>query len=227
MSENGTKGGISMKKRLAMGGVVGVLLALLAFGTVAYFTTSGYTTNVITTGTVQMTLTETGEGTPTEFDEAGNILAMSFENVMPGQEVNKVPVITNTGTADFYLRVKVSVSVEPKESTVGLDASPISTDMDRQVWLSDNDGWLYYPVAVKPGEKVTLFEKVKFDKTMGDPYQGCTVEMKIEAQAVQSKNNPVPENGSVLDVKGWPGTALPEESPQPTVTPTAPAGGEG
>ena len=39
---------------------------------------------------------------------------------------------------------------------------------------------------------------------MGNEYQGCTVTVSIQAQAVQAKNNEIPVGGSILDVNGWP-----------------------
>lgn len=213
-----------MKKRLAMGGVIGALLALLAIGTAAYFTTSQHVTNVITTGTVEMTLTETGEGENIT-DGAGNVTGMSFTGVMPGQVVSKEPVITNTGSEMFYTRVKVDVSIEPAVAGAQVDTALVHPDIDGETWLKGSDGWYYYNSALEPGKSVTLFETVTFDRSMGNDYQNCTVTMNLQAQAVQAKNNPVPLTGTVLDVKGWPGTVpAPTATPAPTVSPAG--GGE-
>ena len=49
-----------------------------------------------------------------------------------------------------------------------------------------------------------LFKEVKFNPNMGNEYQNCTAKIIINAQAVQTANNPIPEGGSVIDIKGWP-----------------------
>ena len=54
-----------------------------------------------------------------------------------------------------------------------------------------------------PGDKVALFTEVAFAETMPNEYQDCTVEIDISAQAVQVKNNPVPEAGYTT-IPGWP-----------------------
>lgn len=60
---------------------------------------------------------------------------------------------------------------------------------------------------------------------MGNDYQNCTVTMNLQAQAVQAKNNPVPLTGTVLDVKGWPGT-VPAATATPAPTASPAGGGE-
>ena len=55
--------------------------------------------------------------------------------------------------------------------------------------------------------RVALFDTVTFAADMGNAYQNCTVDIDIEAQAVQVKNNPIPAGGTVLDVQGWPAAA--------------------
>ena len=76
-----------------------VLLIAAVGGTLALFTREARATNVITTGTVDITLTETGSGTPI-LDDNGNQTGLAFTNIMPGTAVTKTPNIENTGTAD-------------------------------------------------------------------------------------------------------------------------------
>lgn len=192
-----------MKKRIALVSVICVALALLAFSTLAYFTREDKTTNVITMGTVEMSLTEEGEGTAV-VDPEGNTTGMKFENVVPGKIVSKKPIITNTGSEMFYTRVRVTTSIEPAVAGTVLDASLVQPNIDTETWIPDGNGWYYYSGALNSGEYVSPFDSVTFDAAMGNDYQSCTVTMTVEAQAVQVKNNPVPLTGTILDVAGWP-----------------------
>ena len=64
------------------------------------------------------------------------------------------------------------------------------------------DGWWYCINAVKNGKATeALMTKVVFDgPNMTNEYQNCTVEIHVNAQAVQSANNKT----TVLEAKGWP-----------------------
>lgn len=190
-----------MKKRLAIAGVIAAVLALCALGTLAYFTAEGRATNVITTGTVKLALTEEGEGTPLE-----NGSGMVFRGVMPGQVVSKQPIVTNTGTGSFYARVKVDIAIQPapEQGETQLSSALVQPGMDAEHWVDGGDGWFYYNGTVEPGASVSPFGTVTFAPEMGNEYQNCTVTLSIQAQAVQVKNNPIPAGGTVLDVQGWP-----------------------
>ena len=188
-----------MKRRLMLSGTIAAVLAILALGTLAYFTVEGRATNVITTGTVALTLTEEGEGTPLESGTG-----MVFANVMPGQVVSKQPIVTNAGTEEFYARVKVDIHIVPAPGGEALSADLVQPGINTETWLDGGDGWYYYAGAVAPDTAVSPFGTVSFAPGMGNEYQNCTVTLSIQAQAVQVKNNPIPLNGSVLDVQGWP-----------------------
>ena len=189
-----------MKKRLASVALIVLILALFAYGTTAYINAEGRATNVITTGTVSLSLTEeSGDGTPIE-DQSGVQTGLMFTNVMPSQTLEKKPIVKNEGSQPFWLRVRVDKSFES-----GLSTDVITTDMDMTLWTKSGD-WYYWNEEVAPGEQITVFEHVTFDKTMGNDYQGKEATITIQAQAVQTANNPIPEGGSITDVAGWPET---------------------
>lgn len=194
-----------MKKRLAVGGVVLSLLAILGIGTAAYFVTDGRAENQIVTGKVELTLTETVDGQVV--DETGHQL----DGVMPGQTVEQVASIQNTGNQPYWLRVRANVNMQAKNPDATLDNSMISFNWDTTKWTLE-DGWYYYNEAVDDGQTVNPFTEVTFDAAAGNEYQGCTIDITVEAQAVQVKNNLIPDGGSVVDVQGWPDNAA-------TVTP--------
>lgn len=178
-----------MKKRIVAAAVILATLAILASGTLAYFTAEETAYNVITTATLDMELVEEKkDGTPFE-DVFG---------VMPGENVDKIVYVKNVGTTPFYTRIALEkkVSVDGKE--MDFDRY-ISLDLNTEDWI-ENDGYYYYKEAVQPGESTEkLFTKVKFSKNMGNAYQNARVEITVDAQAVQSKNN----SDDPLKAVGW------------------------
>ena len=197
------------KKALAMLLALVLLIAAVG-GTLALFTREARATNVITTGTVDITLTETGSGTPI-LDDNGNQTGLAFTNIMPGTAVTKTPNIENTGTADAYVRAIVAVTITAADGvtelpTVLRSGAPVVTfNIDGGKWVTKaGEQYYYYNKVLTPGESVDLFNQVTFDPAMGNEYQGCTVTVSIQAQAVQAKNNEIPVGGSILDVNGWP-----------------------
>ena len=97
-----------MKKRLAVGGVVLSLLAILGIGTAAYFVTNGTAQNEIQMGTVDLTLTETldlGSGVITD------PTMVTLSGVLPGEVVKQSADIENSGEQPFWTRVRVGVEI--------------------------------------------------------------------------------------------------------------------
>lgn len=193
------------KSRIALIALAIGCVAMLGAGTAAYFTVQDTAKNVITTGYLDMTLVEkttsgaeSGTGLedlpdfPVNEDGTPGVL-----NVMPGETVSKIPYLDNTGTADFYGRVKLV-------STILVDGEELPPDvitLDISPEWTEKDGWYYYTKAVKPGEiSEPLFTGVTFIAEMGNEYQNATVSIEVLAEAVQSKNN-----GTSWDTAaGWP-----------------------
>lgn len=194
-----------MKKKILVLALAAVFVSLLALGSAAYFTVEGRATNIITTGTVSLSLDEhLEEGKWTEIKDSNDVtVAWRLEDrVMPGMTVAKKPTLKNDGTQPFFLRAKVQVTV-----TNGGEVLPSSVVLLQQMpsgW-TEQDGWLYYTQegsdAVAPGAEVVLFDGVKLAEEAGNPYQNSTVTITVQAQAVQVKNNP---GETALTAQGWP-----------------------
>ena len=182
-----------MKKRMLTAALALCCLAVLATGTLAYFTAEETAQNVITMGSLKMELVELDEkGEPWE----------DVENIVPGMEVTKEAFVKNTGTVYFYTRVKITtryVNEQGKklpELNTGLVELNLSED-----WKPGNDGFSYYKEPVAPGEETKpLFTTVTFSTEMGNKYQNVKVIIDLDAQAVQSRNN----GESALEATGWP-----------------------
>lgn len=164
-------------------------LAIIAAGSLAYFTAEETAYNVITTGSVEMKLVEQKkDGSPFE-DVLG---------VMPGQTVDKIVFIRNDGTAAFFVRIALENTVTVDGRELDFDKY-ISMDLNDEDWTYQN-GYYYYNRALKPGEKtVPLFTKVSFADKMDNHYQNARVEIDVTAQAVQSANN----GSDPLKAAGW------------------------
>lgn len=182
-----------MKKRMLTAALALCCLAVLATGTLAYFTAEETTQNVITMGALKMDLVELDEK-----DEPWE----DVENIVPGMEVTKKAYVENTGTVDFYTRVKITtryVNEQGKklpELNTGLVELNLSED-----WKPGEGGFYYYNKPVAPGEKTEpLFTTVTFSTKMGNEYQNVKVIIDLDAQAVQSRNN----GESALTATGWP-----------------------
>ena len=140
-------------------------------------------------------------GTPI-LDDNGKQTGLAFTNIMPGTAVTKTPNIENTGTADAYVRAIVTVTIKAADGvtelpTVLRSGAPVVTfNIDGGKWVTKaGEQYYYYNKVLTPGESVDLFSQVTFDPAMGNEYQGCTVTVSIQAQAVQKAHNPMPEEG--------------------------------
>ena len=179
------------KQRMILIAVLLCCAAIIGSGTLAYFTAEETAYNVITTGTLSMDLVEeTTGGKP--WPEEG------ISGVMPGMEVDKIPYVVNDGGIDFWTRISVSMKVTGANGKA-LSDEYISLNINNAHW-TEKDGYYYYNGVVKPGEETEpLFTKVTFDTDMHNAYMNARVEIDVNAQAVQSRNN----GNSALEASGW------------------------
>ena len=190
-----------MKKKLLLLASVAICAAILASGTLAYFTAEDEVHNVITSGAVDIQIEEWQ-------DKIGNPYPDDPIDVMPGVTVSKITTIKNL-EADAYIRAKFEVVITRADGSV-MELSPetlasiITLTMNGEDWLrKDGDGvWWYYDAPVAPGASTEpFFTEVVFDgPNMTNEYQNCTVEVIVKAQAVQTANN----GTSALEAAGWP-----------------------
>ena len=185
-----------MKKRMLTAALALCCLAVLATGTLAYFTAEETAQNVITMGSLKMELVELNEeGKPWT----------NVENIVPGMEVTKEAFVKNTGTVYFYTRVKITKTFVPAqgEEKPELNTKLVRLDINEKYWEPGNDGFYYYKKPVAPGEETKpLFTTVTFSTKMGNEYQNVKVIIDLDAQAVQSRNN----GDSATKATGWPET---------------------
>ena len=145
-----------MKKKISLLAAVAICAAILASGTLAYFTSEDQVHNVITTNAVDIEIEEWQ-------DEIGNPYPDEKIAVMPGVTVSKITTIKNL-EADAYIRAKFEVVITRADGSV-MELSPetlasiITLTMNGEDWLrKDGDGeWWYYNASVGTGESTEAF----------------------------------------------------------------------
>lgn len=181
-----------------------LLVAIIGYQTVAYFTAESKTTNVVSTGYVEMELYEEikADGVNWEFIPTDEVMS-----IMPGDVVEQKAYITNTGSEDFYARVFAEVTVVGADGEA-LSGDVVSLNIDTENWVLDDDGWYRYTDIVPVGETTEepLFTEVTFGTDMDNSYIGCTITIVVGSQSVQSEYNTYDTSigETVLDVDGFP-----------------------
>ena len=179
------------KARLLLIALAAILLTVLTQPTLAYYTTIGKATNVVTSGDIQLKIhekTADGSNFPTE-----------GVYIIPGDIVSKQVSVENVCAHPFYLRVKVV------SATDNADLSPeecLKMDIDTVNWTLV-DGYYYYNRILQPGEMtVPLFTQVEIVGSKVDQsHVGSALSITINAYAVQSEHNPAEHP---WDASGWP-----------------------
>lgn len=173
------------------------LLAIVATfftqGTLAYYSTVGKATNVVTSGNIQFIIHErTDQGT--EFPAEGVY-------IVPGDIVSKEVSIESDCAHPFYLRVKIVYGVDSQELSA---EDCFKLNINEEHWEL-HDGWYYYKGIVEPGETTpNVFSHVEIvGSKVDNSYLGKTLTLSVVAHAVQSENNPI--NGTnTFEASGWP-----------------------
>lgn len=181
-----------MRKSVQISLLVLSLAALLIIGgTMAWFTaTAEPVTNEFTAGTVEIEIIDV-------YNEV--------DNWNPGDCTSKEVGLKYTGSKKAYVRVKFDVAwaKEGSESELPItnirykrngDEFQTVAGMFGEDWVY-NEGWYYYKGIVEPdtwGEEnpLMLIDHVCLDgEDTGNEYQGATLTINVEAEAVQASNN--------------------------------------
>ena len=188
------------KKILTIAGLL-VCLSVSIAGSMAYFTAEEKVHNVITTGEIGIELVEWGNEERTEpFPEDG------VDGVMPGTKVTKIVEVKNTGSNAAWVRVKVdkAIDLSGTEDDAKADLNLITIDFNTEYWIDGKDGYYYYKKALdKNAVTEPLFRTVTFAGEMDNLYQNAEASVDVQAYAVQTANNPIPEGKDVTAVAGW------------------------
>lgn len=179
------------KARLLLIALAAIVVTVLTQPTLAYYTTIGRATNVVTSGDIQLRIHEkTADGS--DFPAEGVY-------IIPGDIVSKQVSVENVCNHPFYLRVKLVSTAD------NADLSPeecLKMDIDTVNWTLV-DGYYYYNRILQPGETTAaLFTQVEIVGSRVDrSHVGSALNLTIHAYAVQSEHNPA---GHPWEASGWP-----------------------
>ena len=185
-----------MKRKVLVAALLVIALALVGYGTAAYFTADGTATNVITTGSISITLDETS------VDETGAVSAFKdVAGVMPGAKISKIVAVTNTGSNSAWVRIGVDKRIDLAQGVTGEpDTGLVTMDLNTTAWTLGSDGYYYYTVLQPGATTAPLFTAVTFDTSMGNMYQNSVAYIDVYAAAVQTAHN----GAAVMEAAGWP-----------------------
>lgn len=173
--------------------LVAILMTFIGQSTLAYYQTVGTATNIVTSGGIRFIIHEmTDQGT--EFPKEGVF-------IVPGDVVSKEVTIESDCNHPFYLRVKIIYGVDSKELS---SEDCFKLNINEKDW-EYHDGWYYYTGIVEPGETTPkVFSHVEIvGSNVDNSYLGKTLTLTVDAQAVQSENNPLTD-GKTYTASGWP-----------------------
>lgn len=187
-----------MKRKIWIGALIMICAAIAATGTTAYVTREETTRNVITSGQITMELVE-------QQGEQGKWKPLSEEglHVKPGVTVSKRVAVENKEES-AWVRVKCEFTIyDADKILMELDQEDLEAliimDMNTQDWTC-KDGWWYYQKPLQKGDRTNLLlESITFSETMGNVFQGSTIQFEVLAQAVQVANN----GSNVWTAAGW------------------------
>ena len=179
------------KSKLLLVALAAFFITLLTQPSLAYYTTIGIATNVVTSGNIQLMIHEkTADGSA--FPQEGIY-------VIPGDIVSKQVSVENICEHPFYLRVKLV------SSSTDAELNPeecLDLNIDTVNWTCE-DGFYYYNRILAPGEITNpLFTEVEIvGSQVNQTNIGSTLSLTVKAYAVQSENNPA---SAPWMASGWP-----------------------
>jgi len=178
------------KKFVGLLVAVGLIAAVGVGSTLAYFTSRDDIQNVFTLGNVGISLSETSDEEGVERLGTG----IEFFDVLPGQTISKEPYVTvNDDSQPCYIRIKLELSDVTVETRVtgitkiNMDALEAGLVLGDGWTHNTEDGYYYYGVALNAGgASSNLFDQVIIPSDWGNATAGRTMNMDIQAEAVQS-----------------------------------------
>lgn len=192
-----------MKKKTALAAAAVALVGMLAVGgTLAWFTDTETATNVVTVGSIDVTLSEEGGADDQIVDGK-----LTYENVMPGSELTKKVTIENVGDNDAYVKAVITVIPKNNDSKVipsdlvASNANAIKFDgnVAGKTWKLEGDNavcTLYYSntqtssdaIILEKDKVWTLFQKVQIPESWGNAYENMEFDIQVDVYAIQADN---------------------------------------
>lgn len=182
---------MQQKAKLLLVALAAILMTVLTQPSLAYYTTIGKATNVVTSGDISLKIHEkTADGTDYPTD---------IVKIIPGSIVSKQVSVENVCQHPFYLRVQL-VSASTNTQLSAQDC--LALDINTEKW-TEKDGFYYYNQILQPGQiTVPVFTEVEVvGEKVTTEHIGTTLSITVNAFAVQSEHNPAEHP---WEAAGWP-----------------------
>ena len=166
-----------MKKKILSIALVVAMIAVVAAGSLAYFTDNDSAKNVFTVGNVSIDLTEPN------WDKTGSV---DTETVYAGEPLAKDPTVTNDGNNPCFVRIKVEGLDQFGDKGAITYRTDYVADKLGDNWVDGEDGYFYYTKVLAVDETTdALFDQIVMPTGLTGGEKATPI--VVTAQAVQAQ----------------------------------------
>ena len=166
-----------MNKKKTIGVAIVLVLLICIGGILAYFSDTKTAENIFTVGNVKISLTETGW--TVDNDGKAHSSDSNASKLMPNTTIAKTPIVTNTGTNDAYIFLKVEIPYQEVTLTSTNEKSTIelfnySNGTVGTTSTFNDEDWDEISIDGVTGNGVHVFAYRKDDKMTAVARNGVT-----------------------------------------------------
>lgn len=166
-----------MKKKILSIALVVAMVAVIAAGSLAYFTDKDNADNVFTVGNVNITLTEPNWNS-TGKEDAPDVYA--------GEPLAKDPTVKNDGNNPCFVRIKVENLDQFGNKGAITYRTDYVADKLGENWVKGTDGYFYYTKVLEVGATTdALFDQIVMPTGLTGGEEAAPIE--VTAEAVQAQ----------------------------------------
>lgn len=166
-----------MKKKMRIISCLFIVGALSTAGVYGAFSDRLDVVNTISVGDINISMTEYAR------KGAGEVKYQPPANIVPGQQISKIPRITNKALP-CWIRTKITYGGSDDGSAVLDDADVLGISKD---WVKRGE-YFYYTRMLKKQESVDLFQSIVIPKVWTEKYEKQEINVDIQADAIQAAN---------------------------------------
>lgn len=166
-----------MKKKILSIALVVAMVAVIAAGSLAYFTDTKTADNTFTVGNVNITLTEPNWNS-TGKEDAPDVYA--------GEPLAKDPTVKNDGNNPCFVRIKVENLDQFGNKGAITYRTDYVADKLGENWVKGTDGYFYYTKVLEVGATTdALFDQIVMPTGLTGGEEAAPIE--VTAEAVQAQ----------------------------------------
>lgn len=192
-----------MKKKILSIALVVAMVAVIAAGSLAYFTDKKVAENTFTVGNVKITLTEPNWVSTGEKDAP---------EVYAGEPLAKDPTVTNDGANPCFVRIKVeNLDQFDNKGAITYKTDYVANKLG-DGWEKGADGYFYYNKVLLAGETTdALFDQIVMPTGLTGTEENVKP-INVTAEAVQAQGAKgsfsAVEQMTVAEIAAWFGTCM-------------------